>query len=203
MNLTPFTTAAVALALAACGPTASTTTEASSTETSATVAPPPASTNTITSEGWGPLRVGMSRADVTAVVGDTATPNVAAEPGSTCNLYHPINAPDGLYVMLNQDRLTSITLRNNTNLKTDRGFGIGDTAAAIKAAYGSSAQAMPHRYVEGGEYITVWTAGAPANATAFVQNPNARGIRYETDAHGAVTAIHAGGDSIQNVEGCS
>ena len=193
--------AAIVALLAACSPAAppadTTTPPVAETTT------PPANINAITAEGWGPLHVGMTRAEVTAAVGDTATPNGATEPGATCNLYHPANAPEGLFVMLNQDHLTSITLRNNTTLKTDHGFGIGDTAAAIKAAYGASAQSMPHRYAQGGEYITVWTVGAPPNASTFVQNPNARGVRYETDANGLVTAVHAGGDSIQNVEGCS
>jgi hypothetical protein len=106
-------------------------------------------------------------------------------------------------VMIQQDVLTSITLRNNTELKTDRGFGIGNTSAAIKAAYGASASSEPHKYVDGAEYITSWTIGAPANPTTFVQDASARGIRYETDAQGVVTGIHAGGPSIQNVEGCS
>ena len=87
--------------------------------------------------------------------------------------------------------------------RTDRGFGIGSTAAEIKAAYGSSAYSEPHKYVQGAEYITVWTTGAPTTPGAFVQDTNARGIRYETDAQGVVTAVHAGGASIQNVEGCS
>jgi len=194
---------AVTLAVAACNAEPTSSTQTTSSESSTAATPQPTTTNTITAEGWGLLHVGMTRAEVTAAVGDTSTPNAATEPGSTCSLYHPANAPDGLFVMLNSDRLTSITLRTNTTLKTDRGFGIGDTAAAIKAAYGASAQSMPHRYVEGGEYITVWTVGAPATATTFVQNPTARGIRYETDAHGIVTSVHAGGDSIQNVEGCS
>ncbi len=194
-------TAAVAALLAACSPAAA---PPATNEAPATTAPAPAATNAITSEGWNTLRIGMTRAEVTAAVGATATPGAVggADP-QACDLFHPANAPEGLLVMIQQDRLTSITLRNNTTLKTDRGFGIGDTAAAIKAAYGAGAQIMPHRYVEGGEYITVWTAGAPPNATTYVQDANARGVRYETNAEGAVTAVHAGGPSIQNVEGCS
>jgi hypothetical protein len=174
-------------------------------EPSAATAPPPADTNAITSEGWGPLRIGMTRDQVTAAVGATATPNAVggADPES-CDLFHPARAPEGMLVMIQRDALTSITLRNNTTLKTDRGFGVGDSASAIKAAYGASARVEPHHYIGlPAEYITVWTAHGPTSAETFVQNPAARGIRYETDAEGVVTAVHAGGISIQNVEGCS
>ncbi len=194
------TTVAVLALLAACGQPATTP---ATTETSATTTAP-VDANAITSNGWNTLRVGMTRAEVTAAVGATATPGaVGGNDPQACDLFHPANAPEGMLVMIQQDVLTSITLRNNTTLKTDHGFGVGSTAAEIKTAYGASAQSMPHRYVEGGEYITVWTVGAPPTATTFVQDANARGIRYETDAQGVVTAVHAGGPSIQNVEGCS
>lgn len=160
--------------------------------------------NAITVEGWGPLRIGMTRAEVTAAVGATATPDAASatEPGA-CDLFHPAEAPEGMYVMLQRDRLSSITVRRTTTLKTDRGFGVGDSARAIKAAMGSAAQAMPHKYIEGAEYITVWTRSGPATATGYTEDPAARGVRYETDAEGRVTAVHVGGPSIQAVEGCS
>jgi len=190
--------AAIAAVLAACSAEAPPTT----TEPPATTTMPRANTNAITAQGWGPLRIGMTRSEVTAAVGATATPN-AVGGSAECDLFHPINAPEGLLVMIQNDRLTSITLRNNTTLKTDRGFGVGDTGAAIKAAYGASAQVQPHHYSPPGEYITIWSVGAPPNATMYVQDPNARGIRYETNPEGVVTAVHAGGDTIQLVEGCS
>ena len=147
----------------------------------------------------------MTRAEVTAAVGATATPNAVggADPAS-CDLFHPADAPEGLLVMIQQDVLTSITLRNNTTLKTDRGFGVGDTGAAIKAAYGASAHVQPHHYSP--TRANTSRSGASARRRTpppTCQDPNARGIRYETDAEGVVTAVHAGGDSIQHVEGCS
>lgn len=190
-------TAAVLAMLAACGQPAP---PPATTEAPATTAPA-ADPNDITSNGWNSLRVGMTQAEVTAAVG-AGNPNAATEPNG-CDLFHPANAPEGLLVMLQQDVLTSIIVRNNTTLKTDRGFGIGSTAAEIKAAYGASAVVEPHKYVEGAEYITIWTTGGPATPGAFVEDANARGIRYETNAQGVVTAVHAGGPSIQNVEGCS
>ena len=192
-------TAGVLALLAACGQPAS---PPATTETPATSAPA-TDPNAITSNGWNTLRVGMTRAEVTAAVG-AGNPNAVggADP-QACDLFHPANAPEGLLVMIQQDVLTSITLRNNTTLRTDRGFGIGSTAAEIKAAYGASAVSEPHKYIENAEYITVWTVGGLTAAAPFVQDANARGIRYETDAQGRVTAVHAGGPSIQNVEGCS
>lgn len=190
---------ALAFALTACNAEAP-----APSQPTETPMPAPASANTITSEGWGPLRIGMTRAEVTAAVG-AGNPNAVGGPDpEACDLFHPANAPDGMLVMIQHDLLTSITLRNNTELKTDGGFGVGDVANAVKAAYGAEAIIAPHHYLGApAEYITVWTAGAPANATTFVQNAQARGIRYETNTQNRVTAIHAGGPSIQNVEGCS
>jgi hypothetical protein len=192
-------TAAIAALLTACNPAAP---PPASTDTPAITAPA-ADPNAITSEGWNTLRIGMTRADVTTAVG-AGNPNAVggADP-QACDLFHPANAPEGMLVMIQQDVLTSITLRNNTTLRTDRGFGVGSTAAEIKAAYGASAVSQPHKYVDGAEYITIWTTGGPTASTPFVQDPTARGVRYETNAEGVVTAVHAGGDSIQNVEGCS
>lgn len=199
-------TAAIAALLAACGQT--TTVEAPA-EPPAATAPAPVDANAITSEGWNTLRVGMTRAEVTAAVGAQANPNTVggADPAS-CDLFHPARAPEGMLVMIQQDVLTSIILRNNTTLRTDRGFGVGSTAAEIKAAYGASALVQPHKYVDGAEYITIWTdtGGATPDAQSNIPEdttPNARGIRYETNAEGVVTAVHAGGTSIQYVEGCS
>ncbi|MGE0741593.1 MAG: hypothetical protein AB7O98_09640 [Hyphomonadaceae bacterium] len=192
-------TAALIALLAACGQPATTT----APEPTEAPPAPAADADAITAEGWNSLRIGMTRADVTAIVGATATPGAVGGPDpAACDLFHPANAPAGMLVMIQQDVLTSITLRNNTTLRTDRGFGVGSSAAEIKAAYGASALSEPHKYVDGAEYITIWSVGAPTGGV-WVEDPNARGIRYETDAQGVVTAVHAGGPSIQNVEGCS
>jgi hypothetical protein len=201
-------TAAIAALLAACGQQA-TTTPPATTEAPATTAP--ADANAITSEGWGPLRVGMTRAEVVAALGEDANPNAVGGPDpEACDLFHPANAPERLYVMIQRGVLTRITVEGGSaTLKTDRGFGLGDQASAIKAAYGASALIQPHHYIGlPAEYITVWTntGGATPNEHGWIPEntaPNARGIRYETDAQGIVTALHAGGPSIQYVEGCS
>ncbi len=103
--------------------------------------------------------------------------------------------------MLEADKLTRITIGELSTVKTDRGLGLGDTPDAVKTAYGADAKATPHKYQEApAEYITWWTA---PRAEPYVQDADARGFVYEIDGAGKVGAIHAGGPSIQYVEGCA
>jgi hypothetical protein len=189
-----------ALAFAACSPAANTP----AAETPAPVAetaPPAVAADVLTAEGWGPLKIGMSKADIIAAVGDTKTPDAVGIPGD-CVEFQPQRAPDGLWVMLEADKLTRITVRDLSTVKTDKGLGIGDTPDVVKTAYGAGAVATPHKYQDApAEYITVWTGGP--RAEPYVQDEAARGIVYEIDGTGKVGAIHAGSPSIQYVEGCA
>lgn len=161
---------------------------------------PVAAANTLTPEGYGPLRVGMTRAEVEAALGGDSNPEAVGGPEpETCDVFHPARAPEGLNVMVENGRLSRITLMRASTVKTAGGLGLGSTAAQVKAAH-PDAEVWPHKYVEGAEDITVWTggSGSPTNR----DDPGARGIRFETDASGVVTIIHAGGPSIRLVESC-
>jgi hypothetical protein len=192
------TALAAALALAACTAEAPTDTPDQP--------PPPAAAdaNALTAQGWGPLRIGMTRAEVVAAAGEDANPNAVGGPDpAQCDNFHPSQTPAGVLVMIENNLLTRITATGDSALRSNRGFGIGDSAAAIKAAYGAEAFVSPHAYQGApAEYITVWD-GAPAGAETYVQDESARGVRYEIGGDGMVNAIHIGGPSIQYVEGCS
>ncbi|WGM31137.1 hypothetical protein [Brevundimonas sp. NIBR11] len=195
-----------ALWLAACGQPEATE-PAAAPETPAPTAPatPAPDANALTAAGYGPLRIGMTKAEVIAAVGDKFNPSLVggAEP-EVCDQWRPARSPEGVTVMLENGVLTRISVASPSTLKTDRGFGVGDTAAAIKAAYGPLAVSTPHKYAPApAEDIFVWTTGGPATAGEYVQDPNARGIRYEIDGAGKVSIVHVGGPSIQLVEGCS
>jgi hypothetical protein len=154
----------------------------------------------LTADGIGPLKIGMTQAEVIAAVGDTRTPDAADIPGE-CREFQPQRAPDGVWVMIEEGKLTRITLSELSTVKTDKGFGLGDKPDAVKAAY-PDAKATPHKYQDKpAEYITWWRGGP--RAEAYVQDEAARGIVYEIDGTGKVGAIHAGGPSIQYVEGCA
>lgn len=152
--------------------------------------------SSLTPEGWGPLRIGMTRAEVVAAAGKDANPEAVGGPEpDVCDQFRPADAPEGLLVMIERDRLTRISVARTSDITTERGFGVGSEGDEIAAAYGDAATRSPHKYLDGrAEYITIWSADPSAE--------EARGIVYETGTDGRVTHVHAGGTSIRYVEGC-
>ena len=191
------------LALAACNaPDSAKTPEAKGPEAVTPAAPvDAASANVLTPLGYGPLKIGMTQADVEAAVGPPPANAAEAEP-SECRYYHPSRAPEGLLVMVENGVLTRLTATKDSNVKTEDGVGVGDDGEQLKARY-AAATVTPHKY-EGAPsaYVTVWP-GKPQLQGAYVTDPTARGLVFEIGDDGKVAFIHAGGPSIQNVEGCS
>ena len=157
----------------------------------------------LTPEGWGPLRIGMTVAQVIAALGPDSDPEAVGGPDpESCDQFRPERAPDGMLVMIEDGLLTRISLIDGSKVKTDRGLGIGIPAAAVRDAYGTELQETPHKY-EGppAEYLTMWAKdGGPIDRAV---PPNSRGIQYVVDSTGRVGSIHAGGPSILYVEGCA
>ncbi len=195
--------AVAALALAACGQEpAAPAADAAETPSPAVETPAPAQDGVLTADGYGPLRIGMSRAEVERALGPDADPESVGGPDpQSCDIFRPERAPENMMVMVEEGVLTSIWLDPGSAVNTDHGFGPGDSAATIKAAYGDAAQVSPHKYSEPpAEYVTVWARGGGAD---YVQDANARGISYHIGNDGNVEHVAAGGPSIQYVEGCA
>ncbi|MBW4331343.1 hypothetical protein KY084_10710 [Stakelama sp. CBK3Z-3] len=154
--------------------------------------------------GWGPLRIGMTKAAVSAALGPDSNPDDVNGPDpASCEIYRPADAPQGMTVMLVDGRLARITLARGSDVKTSTGIGIGSPVSAIGRAYGARAKSSPHQYADApAEYRTVWSTGG-GGGQAYVQDPSARGIRFEVNEEGRVQFIHAGGPAIQYVEGCA
>jgi len=185
--------------LAACSP--ETEAPAEPTPPAADPAPEAATGPNLTGEGWEALRIGMTRAEITEALGEDANPNAVGGPDpESCDQFRPEGAPEGILLMVQNDRLTRISLGDESDIATDKGLRVGDTAERVKAAYGDQAQVTPHKYQDApAEYITVWSRGG---GEGCVEDETARGIVYEIGSDGTVMAIHAGGPSIQYVEGC-
>lgn len=161
-------------------------------------APSTSSAPALTAEGWGPLRIGMTRDEITAALGPDANPDAVggADPAQ-CDQYRPTRAPEGMLVMLEGGRLSRITLTSKTSVTTDRGIAVGAAPDAVLAEYGVAVRSEPHKYEDPpAHYLTVWSKGEGVESSA-------RGIRYEVNGTGKIAAIHAGGPSITYVEGCS
>ena len=194
-------TAAAGLALAACGEPATEPADAPVAETPAPAPEPDepvSAANKLTANGFGPLRIGMTRAEVEAALGPDANPDAVGGPDpASCDQFRPERAPEGLLVMLENGVLTSVWLTRNATVETDRALNIGDPASEVKRVYGDAAEVMPHKYESApSEYITVWTS-------ADHTSPAARGIKYEIGQDGLVKSIAGGGPSISYVEGCA
>lgn len=154
------------------------------------------SEDVLTFDGWGPLRIGMTRAEVVAAAGDDAQPQAVGGPEpDRCDQFRPRRAPAGLLVMLENGVLTRISVSRNSDISAPEGIRIGDSSAIVLKAYGSKASVEPHAYWPSpAKYITVWReSGSPDGR---------RGLRYEIDQNDRVVHLHAGGSSIASVEGC-
>jgi hypothetical protein len=154
------------------------------------------SATTIGPDGWGRLRIGMTRAEVVAAAGEDANPDAVGGPNpDECDQFRTARTPRGLLVMLENGILTRISLSEGAGIRTASGIQVGDPAAAVMAAHGAEAVTTPHKYREApARYIAVWRTAPPAT--------DARGIVYEIDQDDRVMHIHAGGASIEYVEGC-
>jgi hypothetical protein len=152
----------------------------------------------LTAQGFGPLRIGMTRAEVEAALGPDSDPEAVGGPDpESCDMFRPERAPDGLLVMIENGVLTSVWLSRNTAVETDRALNIGDPAAEVKRVYGAAAEVVPHKYAPPpAEYVTVWSTADHTGAAA-------RGLTYEIGSDGRVQSIAGGGPSIQYVEGCA
>lgn len=144
----------------------------------------------LTPDGYGAVRIGMTRPQVERALG-SALRGEAIEDAAVCVEMQARRGHGGLVFMFENNRLSRISARAASRATTPRGIGAGATEAAVRRAYGSGLQAEPHKYL-----------GLPARYLTFWLNRE-RGVRFETDERRRVSAIHAGSRSIEYVEGCA
>jgi hypothetical protein len=75
-------------------------------------------------------------------------------------------APAGLAVMLQDGKIARFEVRSG-GIKTAEGAGIGDSETRIKGLYGSTVASTPHKYVQGGHYLTVKPSSSSTNRIVF------------------------------------
>lgn len=155
-------------------------------------APAPTYDWKLTPTGWGPVRIGMTRDQVSKALKVELQGDAFDNEGSCIELFPASEQLKGTYFMFLDGRLSRISVIETAKIATPRGIHVGSTADEVRAAYGETLRAEPHHYVDlPAEYLTYWL------------KPNVRGVRFETDAQRKVETIHAGNDSIQLIEGCA
>ena len=155
-------------------------------------APAPTFDWKLTPAGWGPVRIGMTRAQAEKALQTQLEGEGFDNEGSCIELYSSDQKLTGLYFMFLDGKLSRISANGSSTVQTPRGIHVGTTADEVRAAYGEKLKAEPHHYLDlPAEYLTYWLT------------PEKSGVRFETDAQRKVETIHAGNDSIQLVEGCA
>jgi len=146
----------------------STTTPASGATTSAW---------TVTPSGIGPIRVGMTVEDLKRVGGDVNVPAGNAD----CAYVRPPSAPAGVSVMLAHGEVTRIDVESS-GVQSDAGIVVGDSASRVSQVYAGRVTTTPHKYVQGGQYLTVRSTSPQDSAFRIV---------FEIEA-GRVTRFRSG-----------
>src|SRR3954467_11818828 len=127
-------------------------------------ASPPSTGLTISSNTFGPLRVGMTVAEAAkAMGGGFAAP---ANYSGGCGYAKLVKAPTGLAVMLDNNRIARFEVRSG-GVTTAEGAKIGDSEARINSLYAGKVTTTPHKYVQGGHYLTVTPSAGSTNRIVF------------------------------------
>ena len=146
----------------------------------------------LTPSGWGPVRIGMNRDQVSKALKVQLEGDAFDNEGNCIELYPDSDQLKGTYFMFIDGKLSRISVSESTKVVTPSGIHVGSTAEQVRTAYGAKLQAEAHHYLgEPAEYLTFWL------------KPKARGVRFETDAQQKVDVIHAGNDTIELIEGCA
>ncbi len=174
--------------------TTSTTVAATTTTSSTTtlpINPNISATDTVSTGGLGPIRIGMNPQEA----------NIAAGYGleldfidDACYFLTPEPVLSNVGFMVSNGTIARVDIYAGSNITTRSGARIGMTKAQIIGLFGDKIKTSAHKYVTGGEYLTF----VPVDD----EDKNFRVI-FETDANGIVTSYRSGRlPEVGWVEGC-
>lgn len=144
----------------------------------------------LTPDGIGPVKMGMTQAQVVKALGGTLT-GAAIESDDICVEKDSSKLP-GVGFMFEDKKLVRISLGDGAKVATPRGVRVGAGAAAVRKAYPKGLKSEGNAYIDPpAEYLTFWTVHGK------------KGVRFETDEKRKVYVIHAGTAAIQYIEGCA
>lgn len=144
----------------------------------------------LSEEGLGQIQIGMTLDEAVNMGLLNENPNMKSE----CDFVYPAvgaGIPFGVGVMVVKGKVARIDV-DTGSVTTEDGAKIGDTEDRIKSIYGDELKVLPHKYIEGGHYLTVKGDSTSAG----------KAIVFETDGK-RVTMFRAGRlPEVEWVEGC-
>lgn len=144
----------------------------------------------LSEEGLGQIQIGMTLGEAVNMGLLNERPDIKSE----CDFVYPAvgaGIPFGVGVMVVKGKVARIDV-DTGSVTTEDGVKIGDTEDRVKSVYGDELRVKPHKYIEGGHYMTVKGDSASAG----------KAIVFETDGK-RVTMFRAGRiPEVEWVEGC-
>jgi hypothetical protein len=128
-------------------------------------------------DGFGPLKIGMNRAEAERALGATLDVSPPA-PGSDCQYARLPQGPSGLSLMLTQGVIARIDVRDNTAIATPAGIRIGSNEFDVDNAYRGRTTVAEQKYQDGHD-ITVTDPARP-NLRYLFETDGTRVTRYRT-----------------------
>jgi hypothetical protein len=146
---------------------------------------------TLRLDGIGPVRVGMTIAEVERLLGATARID-RIEPDEECGYAYVPGVPEGISFMLSRDTVVRANV-HDAGILDELGLGVGSSEAEVLTRRAGTARVEPHYYT------------GPEGHYVIVDDPARPGFRliYETDGQ-RVLSIRAGRlPEAELVEGCA
>ena len=145
----------------------------------------------LSEDGLGQIQIGMNLDDAVNMGLLNENPSMKTE----CDFVFPAvgaGIPDGVSVMVVKGKVARIDVDTGA-VTTEDGVKVGDSEDKVQSVYDGDVQVEPHKYIEGGHYMTVMGDSASAG----------NAIVFETDGK-RVTSFRAGRlPEVKWVEGCS
>jgi len=145
----------------------------------------------LSEEGLGQIQVGMTLDEAVSMGLLNENPSM----NTNCDFVFPAvgaGIPEGVSVMVVKGKIARIDV-DTGSVTTEDGAKIGDTEDRVKSLYGDDLKIEPHKYIDGGHYMTVLGDSASAG----------KALVFETDGK-RVTMFRGGRlPEVKWVEGCS
>lgn len=143
--------------------------------TDTTIPPILTNSDTITTAGLGPVRVGHTLSEAQDAAGVIF--NAASTGSEACQYYTPAAGATGASFMVVNDEIVRIDISSGP-ITSKSGYGIGATKDAIKAAFGSK--------------IKESAAGDSLTFVPVTVGDKSMRVIWELDANGSVTSLRTG-----------